>query len=231
MSSFRLFETELIVVDDGSTDDTNEIVTKLLCSIPRSQLITCSTNLGKGEALRRGVAESSGDVVLFMDADLSTSLAGTKKFISNLAKFDIVIGSRTVRGSITNNSAIYRMLMGRCYNRLRKLLFLRAVQDSQCGFKVFRGDIARKLFGISTCKRFSIDVEILRLAEVLSFSILELPVVWTAGSKSSVRPVRDSLFMIIELVVLRLKLSRRRVSALAAKWDKREASKSQSLDT
>lgn len=220
---FSSFEIELIVINDGSSDNTNKILTELFKSIPYAQLISLKTNCGKGEALRRGIAKSRGDVVLFMDADLSASLEATEIFFSNLTNFSIVIGSRSVYGSVTKNSDRHRIVMGRLYNLLRRFLFLRSINDSQCGFKIFSGDIARKLFGISTCNRFSIDVEILRIAEVLKISILELPVAWTASNESSIKPFRDSLTMFFELFILRFKLSRRRVLALAQKWDKEQA--------
>lgn len=223
ISFFSLFEIELIIVDDGSSDNTNKILVEFLKSIPYAQLITLKTNCGKGEALRRGIAKSSGDVILFMDSDLSASLENFEMFISNITDFDVIIGSRSVHGSAVKNSDTHRIVMGRLYNSLRRLVFLRSINDSQCGFKIFSGDVGRKLFGISTCNRFSIDIEILRIAEVLNIAILELPVVWKAGNESSIRLFRDSLTMFFELFVLRLKLSRRRVLALAQKWDKEQA--------
>jgi len=203
-------ETELIVVDDGSSDDTAELARRTLADTPRAKIIALPTNRGKGAAVRTGVLAAAGDAILFMDADLATDLGALDDVMDALATTDVVVGSRSVPGAVVHNGTTGRALMGRGFNRLVRLVTGLDVHDTQCGFKAFRGDAARLLFGLSSVDGFAFDAEILYVADTLGLRIRELPVVWTAVDGSSVRPFRDSLRTALDLV--RVRLHRRRAT-------------------
>jgi glycosyltransferase involved in cell wall biosynthesis len=209
--------TEIILVDDGSTDDSAGLAEHLAQDDDRIQLVRLPRNLGKGAALRAGVARSTSDTVLFMDADLSTSLEHISDFLQRLSKFDIVIGSRSMPGSIVRRSNLLRTLMGRTFNQLMRWSTGLDIHDSQCGFKAFRGDVARLLFSLSENNRFAFDPEILRLGVALGFSIDEVPVSWVASDHSAIRPIRDSLRTAIDLVPIRHRTRPARVQGLASR--------------
>jgi glycosyltransferase involved in cell wall biosynthesis len=197
-----LMAIELVLVDDGSSDATAAIATEIVAGLPRAHLVALPVNRGKGAALRAGIAVTSGDAVLFMDADMSTSLDVIDIVIGKLMTADVVIGSRAVSGSVVERSSALRVAMGRSFNAVMRTATGLDVHDSQCGFKAFRGTVARDLFRLSTCDRFAIDPEVLCLAKVLGYSVLEYPVEWVAGRKSSVRPVRDSILTALDLAAV-----------------------------
>ncbi len=214
---FAAHRTEIFLVDDGSTDDSAGLAEFLTRELDHIEIIRLPRNLGKGAALRAGVARTSARVVLFMDADLSASLDSIDSFLARTDTFDVVIGSRSVPGSIVRRSNLLRQLMGRTFNRLMRLMTGLPVHDSQCGFKAFRGDVARLLFQLSRNNRFAFDPEILRIAEALGYSIDEVPVTWIASEYSAVRPIRDSLRTAWDLLPIRLRTRRRRIEDLASR--------------
>ena len=171
--------SEIIVVDDGSKDETANIVHEY-----NVKLISYLPNRGKGFAIRTGVAESRGDLVLFMDADLSTPLSEVPKIIKALGDNDIIIGSRSGK----SDAPIYRRMASLVFDQIKYLMVgLRRFKDTQCGFKLFKGDVARKLFAKGQVDRFMFDVEILYLAEKSRYKIIELPVTWADAPGSHVR--------------------------------------------
>jgi len=209
--------TEIFFVDDGSTDDSAGLIEHLSSGRDHIEVIRLPKNIGKGAAVRVGVARSTADAVLFMDADLSTSLEHIDDFLQRLSRFDIVIGSRSVPGSIVKRSNLLRTLMGRTFNQLMRWSTGLDIHDSQCGFKAFRGDVARLLFSLSENNRFAFDPEILRLGVALGYSINEVPVSWVASDHSAIRPVRDSLRTAIDLVPIRIRTRSARVLGLASR--------------
>ena len=210
-------DTEFFFVDDGSGDDSAGLAQHLTHSDNRFEVIRLPKNMGKGAALRAGVARTTSDVVLFMDADLSTSLDEIDDFLERLGHYDIVIGSRSVPGSVVKRSNALRTLMGRTFNQLMRWSTGLDIHDSQCGFKAFRGDVARLLFSLSENNRFAFDPEILRLGVALGYSIDEVPVSWVASDHSAVRPVRDSLRTAIDLIPIRIRTRSARVLGLASR--------------
>ncbi len=208
---------EIFVVDDGSSDDSAGLAEHLTRNVDHIKVLRLPKNLGKGAALRAGIARTTADVVLFMDADLSTSLEHVDDFLERLSKFDIVIGSRSVPGSIVKRSSPLRQIMGRTFNQLMRLTTGLDIHDSQCGFKAFRGDVARLLFSLSENDRFAFDPEILRLGVALGYSIDEVPVTWEASDHSAVRPVRDSIRTAIDLLPIRFRTRPTRVKGLASR--------------
>ncbi len=180
---------ELIIVDDGSRDDTREKVSESIKSEKRAMLISYTPNRGKGFAVKTGVLASKGDTVLFMDADLSTPLTEIPRILSLLEGNDIVIGSRgSARSQVDKPAPLYRRLASFIFDQIKYFLVgLRNIKDTQCGFKVFRGEVARMLFQKSQVERFMFDVEILYLAQKSNLKIVEMPVSWADVPGSHVK--------------------------------------------
>ena len=214
---FDSTETEIFLVDDGSTDDSAGLAEHLVKDHPQFEVLRLPKNMGKGAALRAGIARTSATHVLFMDADLSTSLEKIDMILSELDDYDIVIGSRSIPGSVVKRSSPLRTTMGRTFNRLMRWSTGLPVHDSQCGFKAFRGDVARLLFSLSTCDRFAFDPEVLRLGVALGYSVKEVPVTWVASDHSAVRPFRDSIRTAVDLLPIRVRTRSKRIRDLASR--------------
>jgi dolichyl-phosphate beta-glucosyltransferase len=200
---FRDFE--IIVVDDGSTDKTVPVVENLGRGRGNIRLIHYPENSGKGYAVKTGVLASRSDFLLTCDADQSTPIEELEKLFPFMEKgFDVVIGSRGLSESdIVVRQPWYRERMGKTFNMLVRALVIGGFKDTQCGFKLFRGDAARRLFRKSLISGFSFDVEILFLAEKEGFRIKEVPVKWLNSPNSRVRIIRDSAKMFVELFKIR----------------------------
>jgi len=198
---------EIVVVDDGSVDHTNKIVTDVIKDIPHLRVISYAANKGKGYALRQGVLASRGDVILVTDADLSTPIEELSKLLPLIHnhKCDVAIGSRALALSeIIKKQPWWRQSMGKFFNKLVKTLILEDFSDTQCGFKLFRGDIAKSLFKEAKINRFAYDVEILAIARKKGRTILEVPIRWINSPESKVNPVQDSLQMFRDLLKIRM---------------------------
>jgi len=197
---------EIIVVDDGSTDRTGEVVKDLTPDILNLKLIGYEINRGKGHALRKGVLASRGEAVLLTDADLSTPIEELSKLLPLIYdnKCDVAIGSRALALSeIIEKQPWWRQSMGKLFNKIVKVLIVDDFRDTQCGFKVFSGDAARNLFSQAQIDRFAYDVEILALAKKKGYRILEVPIRWINSPESKVNPLRDSLQMLCDLLRIR----------------------------
>lgn len=194
---------ELILVNDGSTDDTANTVARAIASEARACLISYGPNRGKGCAVRTGVLASRGDLVLFMDADLSTPLDEIPRLLNLLeaSSADIVIGSRGLPASaIAVKPSLFRRFASWVFDQIKyALVGLRGLADTQCGFKVFRGGIARQLFALGKVDRFMFDVEILFLAERAGLTIREMPVAWADQPGSKVRFIEGVINMFRDL--------------------------------
>jgi glycosyltransferase involved in cell wall biosynthesis len=211
---------EIIVVDDGSRDDTSDVAERALRGARRARVIRLPENQGKGAAVRAGVLAATGDVVLFMDADMATDLEGLPGTLAALDHADVVIGSRAVPGSVVQQASLGRAVMGRVFNRLVRLFSRLDVHDTQCGFKAFHASTAHLLFSLSREDGFAFDPEILIRARILGFRIVEVPVTWTAVEGSSVRPLYDSARTLFQLVrcVVRARPARVRADAQRLGW-------------
>jgi dolichyl-phosphate beta-glucosyltransferase len=199
-------EYEIIVVDDGSSDGTGRIVDHIAKDVRNVRLIRYEKNRGKGHALRKGVLATKGDFVLVMDADLSTPMEELRKLMPCLSGggFDIAIGSRGLALSdIIIKQPFWRRGMGKTFNKIVKALVIGGFNDTQCGFKLFKGEIARSLFGEAKIDRFAYDVEILALAKRKAYGIKEVPIRWINSPESRVDPVKDSLRMLADLIRIR----------------------------
>jgi dolichyl-phosphate beta-glucosyltransferase len=204
---------EIIVVDDGSTDHTHTVVRDLIKDIPYLKVIHYAPNKGKGHALRTGVLASKGEIILLSDADLSTPIEELSKLLPLIYnhKCDIAIGSRALALSeIVKKQPWWRQSMGKFFNKLVKALVIEDFKDTQCGFKVFRGDIARNLFKEAQIDRFAYDVEILAIGKKKGCKIVETPVRWINSPESKVNPVKDSLQMFGDLLKIRMTIGKSR---------------------
>ena len=203
-----LGSTEIIVVDDGSTDDTAVIAEAALRDAPCHRVLHLDTNRGKGAAIRAGVLEATGPAVVYMDADLATDLNDLKKLLLALDGADVAVGSRTATDAIVINGTWSRSVMARVFNLMARRVTRLPLRDTQCGFKAFRTEIARELFSRSRIDGFAFDVEILALAQRMNLRIVEVPVTWTAIHGSSVRNIRDPLQMTRDIFRIARRLRR-----------------------
>jgi dolichyl-phosphate beta-glucosyltransferase len=201
---------EIIVVDDGSTDGTPELVERIGAEEHRVKLIALGANRGKGAAVRAGMLAARGREVLFSDADLATPIEELDKLRRRLADgCDIAIGSRAAPGAdIRVRQHPMRELMGRTFNLMVRVAALGGIRDTQCGFKLFRRDAAHDLFGHACLDGFAFDVEVLWLARG-RYQVAEVPVVWSHVDDSKVSPGGDAARMFVDLLRIRW-LHRRR---------------------
>jgi glycosyltransferase involved in cell wall biosynthesis len=208
---------EVVIVDDGSSDGTSRMAESALAAHGLAgTVLVLPDNIGKGAALRAGVAASTGRVVVSMDADLATDLAALAPLVAALDDHDIAVGSRNAPGAVVLDDSRVRRVGARVFNRIVRLATGLPVTDTQCGFKAFRGDLARRLFAASEADRWGQDVEVLDLGRRIGATIVEVPVVWTAIEGSSVRVVRDALATIAEIAAHILR--RRRVLRGLVAW-------------
>jgi hypothetical protein len=191
--SVDLANTEIIIVDDGSSDETATIAESYLESIPMGRCIRLAANGGKGRAVRTGVAAATGESIVFMDADLATDLSSLTGLLAALDDHHVVVGSRSHPSSQIQVAPGSRKLMGRVFNRMCRQLSGLSLGDTQCGFKAFRAPVAKLLFNLGTVDGFAFDVEVLMLAHRIGFSITEVPVQWRHVAGSKVRPIEPLL--------------------------------------
>ena len=202
---------EIIVVDDGSTDNTRHVAADYKSEITNLKIISYPVNKGKGYALRQGVFASKGDAVLLTDADLSTPIDELDRLLQLIVggRYDVVIGSRALNASeIIKKQPWWRQGMGKTFNRIVKLLVLDGFNDTQCGFKLFSGAAAGVLFKHARVNRFAYDVEILAMAKMKGFRISEVPVIWINSPESKVNPIFDSLQMFLDLIKIRMRMGK-----------------------
>lgn len=190
-------------MDDGSADATLKIGQEFAQG--KAAQVLSPGHQGKGGAIRSGMMAATGDYVLMTDADLSTPLECVEDLLAAMdAGFDVAIGSRALKESVlTVRQPPYREMMGRAGNRIIQTALLPGIQDTQCGFKLFRRAAAREIFSRSVLNGVSFDIEVLYLARQLGFRIKEVPVRWAHKSGSKVRIVRDYLATLRDLFLIR----------------------------
>lgn len=201
----RSRSVEIIVVDDGSRDRTSDLTHHLGAEMREVRLIRLAANAGKGYAVRTGVVNARGRLVMFMDADGATPIAEFERLETAIdGGAAMAIGSRVLHGQgVRVRARFYRRLMGRSFHALVRALTVRGISDTQCGFKMFRGEVAHDLFSRMRMTGFSFDVEVLVMAQLLGLRVAEVPVNWTHQPGSRVNLVRDSLHMAYDLLVIR----------------------------
>ncbi|OLC58538.1 MAG: hypothetical protein AUH77_02925 [Candidatus Rokubacteria bacterium 13_1_40CM_4_69_39] len=203
---------EVIVVDDGSTDDTPALVEARVRELASVRLLRLPVNAGKGAAVRAGMLAARGVYRLFTDADGATPIAEVKRLEpALLAGADVVIGSRVlVDPSVSVAALPHRVAAGRVFNWLVARLGLRSVADSQCGFKVFSAAAAERLFVGLRTRGFGFDVELLLAAQAAGYRVVEIPVNWADQPGSKVGVFRHGPGMFWQIVMARLHAGRRR---------------------
>lgn len=204
------FVSELIVVDDGSSDGTVDAVRALEQRGVALRLIRHDINRGKGAAVRTGVLASNGEIVLFSDSDLSTPIEETAKLVTALEDgADVAIGSRALdRRLVEVRQPLAREMMGRFFNVLVQLLLLPGLHDTQCGFKAFRGTAAHFLFSRLESTGFDFDVEVLYRARLNGLKTREVPVRWRNSADTRISAVRDASRMFSGLFRIRRAVKR-----------------------
>lgn len=196
---------EFIFINDGSKDKTEEITVKAIENFPQMRLISYSKNKGKGFAVKKGVMKAEKKYTLFLDIDFSTPLSELEKFAPFVKKkSDIVIGTRKVRGAaITKHQAQLREWAGKQFTDLTNLWLGMDISDYTCGFKLFNTKAAKRLFSAQKIKRWGFDAEILYLANIKKYKIVEVPIVWQNDPLTKVNLIRDIFKTLIELFLIR----------------------------
>ncbi len=207
------YSYEVIIVDDGSTDNSVKLIKEYIKDKKNCRL-TSNTHQGKVGAISTGVKLAIGENILFTDFDQATPLSEIEKLLPFLNKnYDIIIGSREVKGAKREKEPFYRHIMGKVFNLVVQLFAFGGIHDTQCGFKLFKTAVAKDLFNrlqiykqkkIKNAFTGAFDVELLYLAQKKGYQIAEVPVAWRHYETTRVNPIKDSAQMFIDVVKIRV---------------------------
>lgn len=199
----RPFGWEVLVVDNGSDDATATVVESWASEVSQVRLESLPT-AGKGLAVHHGMLRATGELRFMCDADMSMPVEHLDDFLDRMAEgYDIVIGSRQTEGARRFGEPLIRHLMGRVFNWVVRLVAVGGFEDTQCGFKMFRGEVADEIFPRQRATGFGFDVEVLFIAKQRGASILEMPIDWHHEPSSKISPVADSVRMVKDAVLTR----------------------------
>ncbi len=207
-SNLNLNNYEIIIVNDGSTDGTEDVINNLIKGRKDVSLIGYSTNKGKGEAVKFGIFNSCGEKIIFIDADGSVAPDLMPEILKRLNEYDVVVGDRSLKESRIK-TRVHRWFLGKIFNIMVNLLFRTNTRDNLCGFKGFKRDAAEELFNDLIEKRWLFDVEIFYKIKQNKFSLYRMPIQWEYVGNSKVG-FSDPVKMFLRLFVLRIKLFRKR---------------------
>lgn len=201
----QAWDAEVLVVNDGSRDNTAEIVRTFAARDPMLRLLENPGNRGKGYSVRNGMLHSRGRIVLFSDADLSSPIEEAPKLFEALAQgADIAIGSRWLRSETqTQRQPLHRQLFGRIFNLLLRITLGLQFADTQCGFKAFKRPAVEKIFPLQKIERWGFDPEVLFLARKFGFKVKEIPVLWGHSGGTRIHPLIDGSRMFQEMLRIR----------------------------
>jgi glycosyltransferase involved in cell wall biosynthesis len=196
---------EVIVVNDGSQDETAEIVRAFAKTAPEVRLLENPGNRGKGYSVRSGLLQAAGKVVMFTDSDLSAPIEEAERLFDAIHQgADIAIGSRWLeRSRQTVRQPLYRQFFGRCFNAVTRTVMGLSFADTQCGFKAFTRDAAQTVFQLQTIERWGFDPEILFIALKRGFRVVEVPVSWAHDERSRISYLKDGMKMLEDIARIR----------------------------
>lgn len=207
----KKINTEIIVVNDGSVDKTLKLIRNIVRENTKNEyistkIISYRKNRGKGYAIKRGMLASNGKYRLFMDIDLSTALSSFSRFEKQMNNHHVVIASRKISGArVLKHQTRLRETLGVHFTKLSQIILQVPVSDFTCGYKMFSEISAKKIFKYQKIERWGFDSEVLFLAKLLGFNILEVPVQWKHNQESKVKFPQDILYSLLELIQIRLK--------------------------
>jgi dolichyl-phosphate beta-glucosyltransferase len=202
------YTTEVIVVENGSKDNTFQIAQDFAARNPQLRVLQ-NAQSGKGRAVQQGMLAAQGEYRFMCDVDFSMPIDEINRFLPpSLEGYDIAIASREAPGAIRYGEPFYRHFVGRIYNSLIRNLALPGLQDTQCGFKCFKGAVAEDLFPRQTLSGWSFDVEILFIARLLLYKVIEIPIPWYYNPHSKIKVMRDSFNMGKDLLTIRMNARR-----------------------
>lgn len=202
------YEVEILVVENGSQDNTYQIAKEIAADHPVMDVIHV-TERGKGLAIKNGMLRAKGEFRFMADADLSMPIEEISLFLPpKLSNYDVAIGSREAPGSVRYNEPFYRHLGGRAINTIIRLLALPGLHDTQCGFKCFQAAAAEDLFNHLTLTGWSFDIELLYVARLRGYRIVEVPISWHFNPESKLNVVQDAMRMLLDILSIRMKAQR-----------------------
>lgn len=197
------YNIEVIIVNNNSTDDTLAIAEKVAGEYDYIRVIT-ETTQGKGAAVRAGMNIATGEFLFICDADLSMPIEEMVKFLPpQNTDYDIAIASREAKGAKRIGEPEMRHIMGRVFNFIVKVLAVRGLNDTQCGFKCFKREVAQDIFPYQTINGWAFDVELLFIAQKRGYKIIEVPITWYYKAQSKIKPFGDSIKMVMETLKVR----------------------------